>query len=182
MFTTGGRRGACAFFFFLQSPRNKSANRFFPSRSLYLYLPLFPFFASSLPRGQIAISLAGLSSDRTAIKLCFDVSAPIFPRVLLQLACVYLHLCESRRCKLVNASTAVWCSSRLMSSRRVHASVTLTASGTAVSASPMSLPSLLSFSFNRLLRIFFLDRMDIALRRTCIYALLSPHDRISQLR
>jgi len=45
---------------------------------------------------------------------------------------------------------------------RVHASVTLTASGTAASASPMCPPSYLSLSFNRLLRILFLDRANIA--------------------
>lgn len=180
MFTTGGRRGACAFFFLTESEEQvrESFLSFALSFSLSLSFSfsLLCFLTSSRQPDRNQSCRTFIRSGRC--KMCFDVSAPILPRVLLRLACVYLLSCESRRCKLVNASTAVWCSSRLMSSRRVHASVTLTASGTAVSASPMSLPSLLSFSFNRLLRIFFLRSSGYRFRENvylCAALAARPH-------
>lgn len=129
---------------------------------LYLRLPLFPSLVSSLPRSsQIAISLAGLSSDRAALRDMFRCTRSGISARVTPLACAYLLSCGSRRCERVDASTAVRCS-RLMSPRQLRARVchidSIRHGSQRVShAAPSSAPIFLSF--NRLLRILSLDRV-----------------------
>lgn len=127
---------------------------------------------------RISVSLASSrqpdrnQSCRTFIRsgrreMCSDVPAPVLPRVLLHSRTFF----RVGRREHVDRRVL-----RLMSPRHSRARVCLWQHlRTAVSApSPPYLPLL----FNRLSRILSLDRADTA-RRTCIYALLSPHDRIS---
>lgn len=180
MFTTGGRRGACAFF---RTRFEEQVHECFLSFAfpLPLSLPLFPSLVSSLPRGsQIAISLAGLSSDRAAAR-CVSM----YPLRYLH-ACysarAYLLSCGSRRCKRVDTSTAVRCGRRLMSPRQSRARVCHVDSirhQRVSHAVPSSAPIFLSF--NRPLRILSSDRADIASEMCNLRAALAARDRISQL-
>lgn len=125
MFTTGGRRGACARFFL-----TRSADRFSPS-SPYLCLARFPSLA---PPRSPSLPLASSrqpdrnQSCRTFIRsgrceMCFDVPAPVLPRVLLHSRARIFF-----RVGRIDVGTSIhrpaaWCDQRLMSSRQSRARV-----------------------------------------------------------
>lgn len=172
MFTTGGRRGACAFFLTGSEERVRVSLL----RVRLLRMPVSLVFPPSRQPDRNRSCRTFIRSGRCEMVFrC--TSARVSP-----LACVYLLSCESRRCRHVNASAAVRCDRRLMSPRHSRARVChfdsiRYSSQRSPSTPPLHLVFLL---FNRLLRILSLDRADTA-RRTCTYAPLSPHDRISRL-
>lgn len=184
MFTAGGRRGACAFFLTgseRTSPRIVSLLRvLLPSISISLFfLPLFPRFLTAARSQSVLPDFHQIGPLRDMFRcIRSGTSARVAP-----LACPYLLSYGSRRCKRIDASTAVRCGRRLMSPRQSRARVchvdSIRHGSQRIShVSPFSAPIFLSF--NRLLRILSLDRADIA-SETCTYAPLSPCDRISQL-
>lgn len=85
------------------------------------FSPPFPPLASLRQPDRNQSCRTFIRSDRC--EMCFDVAAPVLPRVLLHSRARIFLSYGSRRCKRVDASTAVWYGRRLMSPRQLRARV-----------------------------------------------------------
>lgn len=157
---------------------------------LPISLSLCLVFPSSLPRFLTAARSQSVLPDfhqigplRNVFRCTRSGTSRTSARVT-PLACAYLLSCGSHRCRHVDTSTgrvvrpainelsSVACTRLSLWQHPARQSARLPRALSFPSSPNLSL----SLLFNRLLRILSLDRANIA-RETCIYALLSPHDR-----